>query len=59
MKVRAFNIDWDTDNVPVTCLPKTCYVDLDDDQDPKEDLADVLSDQFGFCVKGCQYEILS
>lgn len=57
MKVRAFNIDWDTDGKKID-LPDECVVELDDDQDPHEDLANVLSDEYGWCVNGCNYEIV-
>ena len=45
----ATEIDWDTDGEEIDWLPKQCVVppDLDDDE-----VADWLSDRFGFCVNG-------
>ena len=45
----ATDIDWDTDGEEIDWLPKQCFVppDLDDDE-----VADWLSDRFGFCVNG-------
>ena len=45
----ATDIDWDTDGEEIDWLPKQCVVppDLDDDE-----VADWLSDRFGFCVNG-------
>ena len=57
MKVRAFNIDWDTDGKKID-LPDECVVELDDDQDPHEDLAEVLSEKYGWCVNICEFEII-
>ena len=59
MKVRFFNIDWDTDGEEVD-LPLEAYVpNVDDDIDLENDGADVLSDKYGWCVNSFSYEILS
>ena len=54
-KIHAFDIEWDLDNEDVY-IPTDVYVELEDDEDPAEDLANVLSDMFGFLVISCNYE---
>ena len=49
MKVRAYNIIWDTDGETVD-LPDDVIIDLDDDADPSLEGADYLSDNYGWCV---------
>ena len=56
--VRFFNIDWDTDGDD-SGLPKDVVVVADDDRDPAEEGADILSDAFGFCVNGCLFKLLT
>jgi len=59
MKVRFFNIDWDTDGEEVD-LPLEAYApNVDNDIDLENDGADVLSDKYGWCVNSFSYEILS
>ena len=68
MKVRFFNIEWDTSNdddegdppsAEECGLPKECILLMDDDSDPNEEGADALSDEYGFCVKGCLSKVLA
>ena len=53
--VRLYDILWDTDGEDPTelGLPSEHIAVVDDDWSPVDDAADLLSDQFGFCVKGC------
>ena len=57
MKIRAFNIHYDTDGQKIK-LPKEIVFDVEPDFDVKEELADLISDETGFCVFGCECEIL-
>lgn len=57
MKIRAFNIKYDTDGQKIK-LPKKIVFDVEDDFDADEELADLISDETGFCVFSCEYEIL-
>jgi hypothetical protein len=59
--VRLFSIQWDTDGEPADelGLPSETIVIVDDEWTPEDDAADLLADQFGFCVKGCSFTVLS
>ena len=57
MKVKAYDIKWDDAPEDID-LPKSCTVHMDDDANPAEDLADILSNHFGWCVESCSYKIL-
>lgn len=50
--VHVFNIVWDTDGEVVPELPEEEVVHVESD----DDIADVLSDRFGFCVESFQHE---
>ena len=52
MRFRAYEIFWDTDGESVPQLPSESVVDADS----PDDIADALSDRFGFCVHGLKYE---
>lgn len=58
MKIKAYDIRYDTDaDVSLAdSLPKEIVFDMDEDADPSEDLADLISDETGFCIYGCQWE---
>ena len=60
MKIRAFNIKYDTDgNKKIAAkLPKELIFEVDDDFDADEELADLISDNTGFCIFGCEYKII-
>jgi len=69
-KIRLFNIKWDTTDtgnesdysdaeVKQLGLPAEFTAEVDEDFDPKEEGADLLSDEFGFCVFGCDYEFVT
>lgn len=55
MKVRFFDIDWDTDG-ETEDLPTETTLEVDDDLDICEEGADVLSDTYGWCVNSFNYE---
>ena len=58
MKIASFfNIEWDTtsednseDDVSPPDLPTYCQLEVDDDTDLDEEGADILSEEYGFCV---------
>ena len=48
-KYIVSNIDWDVDSAEdLNDLPTTCIIDAFDE----DDIADALSDKYGFCVNG-------
>ena len=47
-EVKVNNIVWDTDGEKVDGLPKSVTLTL---RNPVDDIADALSDEYGFCVK--------
>lgn len=57
MKVRAFNIVWDTGSDKVD-LPTDVIIDVpvDHARDIDDELAGTLSDQYGWCVESVQWE---
>lgn len=57
MKVRFFDIVWDTDDQEVD-LPSTVEAEVDANFDIDEDGADILSEQFSWCVKSFDYVVL-
>lgn len=66
MKVKFFDIDWDLDDLNkrerkevLSFLPSQPIIEVDDDTDINEEGADILSDEYGYCVYGFDYEILS
>ena len=58
MRVRCFNIQWDFDDED-TDLPTETVVALDYDSevDESEQIGNRLSDIYGFCHKGFEYEV--
>ena len=57
MKIKLFDISWDTDGLQID-LPSEVVMEVDEDIDLENEAADLLSDKFGWCVFGCDYEIL-
>lgn len=48
-KYKVSNIDWDVDNIEdLNYLPTICVIEAIDE----DDIADALSDKYGFCVNG-------
>lgn len=63
MKVKVFDIDWDTDGEDVE-LPSEIEVEVDDEFADDEDelsevIGDYLSDEYGFCHFGFDYSLPS
>ncbi len=65
MQFKCFNIKWDTDDgeghkpSPRSLgLPESTVIDveIDTDLDEAEQISDALSDKFGFCHDGFEYE---
>ena len=57
MKVRFFDIVWDTDDQDVD-LPSTFEAEVDADFDTDEEGADLLSEQLSWCVKSFNYVVV-
>lgn len=56
MKIRCYNIRYDTDGLKVK-LPKELFFESDEpDFDPHEDAADLISDKTGWCVFSFSWE---
>lgn len=57
-KVKATDIEWDTDGKKISDLPDTTIIEIEhEDDDDLEDLvADTLSDKFGFCIFSFNYD---
>lgn len=59
MKVKATDIQWDVDDKELLkVLPQEVIVECPDDADLNEELADILSDEYGFCLFGCSFEVI-
>lgn len=57
MKIRFFNIVWDTDGHE-TELPTEIELECSSDLNPSYDGADLLSDKYGWCVESFDFTIL-
>jgi hypothetical protein len=59
--VRLFNIQWDTDDEDPDelGLPPEHIAIVDNDWNPVDDAADLLSDRYGFSVHGCGFKVLT
>jgi hypothetical protein len=57
MKVRAYDIVWDTDGLKASHLPTDVTIDMDLDSDPYLETADALSDHYGFCVQSLKVRV--
>lgn len=63
MKAKVFNIKWDATKKEIKeCqLPNECTFDVDDelvDDELEEEVSDMISDEYGFCHKGFEMEII-
>ena len=62
MRIRAYNIQWDADGEDsrLLGLPDDYIFDTEADEDDDLDslIGDRLSDDFGYCHFGFEYEIL-
>ena len=59
--VRLYDIQWDTDgeDPDELGLPRDHIAVVDDDWNPEDDAADLLSNILGFCVNGCSFNVLN
>jgi hypothetical protein len=55
MYVRCYNIKWDGNDV--SCLPTTVIFRIEEDFNC-DDLADMLSDKYGYCVKKLEFDFI-
>ncbi len=53
MKIKITNIDWDTDKHNVD-LPQQVELEVDHE----DEIADKLSDKYGWCIYKLNYEII-
>jgi hypothetical protein len=51
MKIKTTRIDWDTDGQKVD-LPQQIELEVDHE----DEIADKLSDEYGWCIHGLAYE---
>jgi hypothetical protein len=62
IKIRCYEIDWDTDGEDVD-LPDSAIIELEEEEDldlytlVNEYGADALSDEFGWCVNKYSWEV--
>jgi len=59
--VRLYDIRWDTDGEDpdeLGLLPEIIVI-VDDDWNPEENAAGLLTDMHGFCVNGCSFTVLT
>jgi hypothetical protein len=69
MKIKATNIQYDLSDVQEfeldqlresgCILPPYMIFEVDEDFDPKNELADLVSEETGWCVESCDYEVLA
>jgi len=52
---KAYNIQWDTDEEKIE-LPSEVIFNMEDDDDPSIDGANVISDMVGWCINSFFYE---
>ena len=57
--VRAFDIIFDTDGIDVDNLSDEYFFEVEKEKfDADEELADLISDETGWCVKCYNYEVV-
>lgn len=56
MKVKVFGIVWDTDGEDVD-LPSEVTLEVSEDTDLENEIADILSDKYGWCVLSVDYSV--
>jgi hypothetical protein len=60
MKIRCYDIQYDTDGLKIKGLPKQLIFEVEDPTfDPAYEAADLISDKTGWCVVGFQFEKLA
>lgn len=55
MKIRTYNIDYETDGESID-LPKELFFDVNEDFEADNQLANLISDETGYLVKGFQFD---
>ena len=55
--VNFYNIDWDTDGEEID-LPTDIILTVDEDAEISLEGADLLSDEYGFCVNSFNFQEL-
>lgn len=55
MKIKTTFIDWDTDGLTDLDLPQIVVLEVGDESE----IADKLSDKYGWCIFNLDYEIVS
>ena len=60
VKINVYDIDWDVEHQESLCdLPVDLLeLDMPADMDFENDLADAISDAYGFAINDLQYEII-
>ncbi len=58
LKIRAFNIKYDTDGLKIN-LPSEMEFEVASDSDAENEIADLISDVTGWCVCSCEFEKIS
>ena len=59
MRVRFWAILWDAEFPEIRRLPEEIILNMESDADVASEGADCLSDKFGYCVHGFEFEILA
>lgn len=57
--VKIWDIDWDTDGEDIPELPKEITLQLPEDKVDEDEISDYLSDTYGFCHNGFEFEVLN
>ena len=57
-RVKIWDIDWDTDGEDIPELPKEITLQLPEDKVDEDEISDYLSDTYGFCHNGFEFEVL-
>lgn len=61
-KVKVTDIVYDTESDGIIYsqkkLPKEMIIELSGDNDPEDEIADIISDKTGWCVQGFNYEVI-
>lgn len=56
MLIRFYDIEWDVEKLRT--LPTETVLEVEDDCEVSMEGADVLSDKYGYCVHGFEFEVL-
>ena len=54
---KVTNVEWETDGEDVD-LPQSFVIELDDECNPRDEMADAISDKYGWLINGCSYELV-